>query len=199
MENVVELIPGVNIFDEHLPHLENAILYVRRRAGRGPQDGPETIRVDHARILYRPSDDEPEKRVITGMYVMGTIIQYVGPHVDRVNRTSSPEKFTPGTQVSYNSDDYKFLINSQHQQYNFIKHKERYEEEGPSPERTTTDIGLGSDRYYDKGTFTGPVHRARGIIHLRKKAKKTKKSVKTNPKRKPKRKTENKIKIEKKK
>jgi len=187
---LVELIPGVNIFDEHLPHLENTVLYIRRKTGRGPQnDGVETIRVDHARILYKPSDAEPEKKVISGMYVMGTVEQYRGPHVDRVNKTSSPEKFRPGTQVSYNSDDYIFKINNLDTQPIHLKHKERLEEEGPSPERTTMNIGVPSDRYYDKGSFTGPPHRALGNIRNRTKSKKPKRKTKSK---KPKRKTKSK-------
>ena len=50
------------------------------------------------------------------MYVMGTIQDiFSGSHIDRANRTTSPERFRPGMQVAYNSNDYEFSIDSTNQ------------------------------------------------------------------------------------
>ena len=177
---MVELVPGDNLRDpEILNRFENSRVIASRRPGRGPSHGIEEIRVDHARFLYKDDEANPENKRIIGMYIMGTITRiFSGAHIDRANRTTSPERFRPGMQVSYNSDDYKFSVDNNNPYFNDIRGDGEASPENVIPEGVVQVYGIKKRKSKRK------------TANKRKTAKrKSKKSKrKTKPKRKSKRK-----------
>lgn len=143
MSTKVILRPGVNVTAGTLNNFEGARVFAERRPGRGPNHGLEIIRVDHARFLYQDDEVNPEKKSIVGMYVMGTIQDiFSSSHIDRANRTTSPEKFRPGMQVAYNSNDYVFSIDSTNQFFRDIHGDGSTIPEKVIPERVTRGYGI---------------------------------------------------------
>ena len=143
MPTKVILRPGVNVTANTLINFEGARVFAERRPGRGPNHGLEIIRVDHARFLYEDDENNPERRRIIGMYVMGTIQDILsGAHIDRANRTTSPERFRPGMQVAYNSNDYEFSIDSTNQFFHDIRGDGASSPEKVVPERVTQGYGI---------------------------------------------------------